>query len=589
MLSKKIIAPISLSLSLLLISPSILKATELGDILMSTSTSAGTWSDPLGGGTYLYGGDFKMKFKSTSSVAPLVQFKLPSAKIGCSGISLDGGFLAFLGLDKLQDQLADAGSSLMFGIILGMEFTLPAVSAVFAKVRAWANALQAMLQNGCNIGRSISAGSAAAKSLREGMLDSNINAPFNELNDFISGGDNALKSIQKLANCSGSTTDPNCALEKLAQEAMGKGIQEDKKSGQSASTGGTQGLTEKGTPFGTKSQAIVTTIDLSKFYTDKKIICPGITSTSISADDVLIDILKYVFFGEIGSDSYALRDIESKIDVTNCKYNYASLSKDLENSTTSGAPSSFPTPVYSKISPLISNPEDAAQMLVYGLEKLNEKYTSITNNTITIPNRKIVYLDAPIGVDANGDSTSRERAVYVSAIPSASTTPITLSWAGAFKESLKGIRAIVDTQTGQSWTLAASYGEYDTSGIAAISTPLLVPGVKKYANIIAKLEKKNNGATPQTEQLKVKLAKYNAIVFSEGLINGIQAQVGKLVTGIKGNPTIVNDYLKSIDELEKHVSILLKEMKKDLSSDELIETFKTLEKEQTLEAVKAER
>ncbi|MFA6195349.1 MAG: conjugal transfer protein TraH [Sulfurimonas sp.] len=588
MIHNRLIAPISLSLSLLLITPSILQATSLGDIVMSTNTSAGTWSDPLGGGTYMYGGDFKMKLKTTSSVAPILQFKLPSASVGCSGISISGGFLAFLGLDKLQDALSDAGSSLMFGIILGMEFTLPAVSAVFAKIRAWANALQGLLQNGCNIGRAIAASSTAAKTLHESELGSAINGPFDKMDNFITGGDDVLKGIQKLASCSGAVNDPNCDLEKVANTALGKQIKEDQARNGGNSSSVTGGGMEKGTTPSSLPYAVATSITLNNFYTNKKITCPGVATTSITANDVLVDMLKFIFFGDIGVDDYSVKEIESKIDIATCKLNNASLSKELASAVTTGKSSSFPIPVYSKIPPLITNAEDAAQVLVYGFEKVNEKYSNITGNAINLPDRKIVYLDVPLGKETDTTSTSRARVVMMSSQAIASAS-IPMTWDGAFKESLKGIRGIVNSQTGQTWNLSSAYSEYDTTGVATLATPLLIPGVKKYANIIAKLEKRHGGATPQTEQLKVKLAKYNAIEFSRGLINGIQLRVAEYAAGIKGDATVVNDYYASILQMEREVSILLKEMSKDISADALLETFKEIEKEQTLESVKAER
>lgn len=597
MINQKIIKPISLSLALLIISPSIVQASSLSDIIMTTSTSAGTWDAPLGGGTYLYGGDFKMKLKTNSYYAPLFSYKMPSVKVGCSGISINGGFLQFLGLDKLQDQLSNAGSSLMFGIILGMEFTLPAVSAVFAKIRAWANALQAMLQNGCNIGRAISAGSGAAKSLRGAMLSTKINEPFDKLNDFISGGfgdsndSNVLGAIQALANCSGDPTDPNCDLEKVAKIAMGKQLKSEQDNSNIASNAGATAKVILNTtnPLASAS-SIATMFSLSSFYQSKKISCSQLTTHGVSDSDILIDKLKYIFFGDIGSDDESMQSIAFNIDESTCSYKLANMANKLAGSVTTGESTAFNIPQYSRIQPIIGNPRDAAEILVYGFNRVGDKYADISGSTITIPDRNIMYLDFPLEIDDDGNPTSRTRAIFVSSKENNSTASnIDISWDGAFKESLKGIKGIVNARTGQTWSLdtSATYEEYSTSSVGTISTPLLIPSAKKFANVIARIEKSNGGETQLTLGLKVKLAKYNAIEFSKGLINGIQTRALALSKEIHGDPQIINDYLQNITETEYEINILLKEMAKEIEEDKLIGIFQKLEGEQRLESLKA--
>ncbi len=587
MMNKKIIAPISLSLSILLITPSVLNATKLSDFVMSTSTSAGSWSDPLGGGTYLNGGDFKIKLKTTSSYAPLMNFKLPSEEIGCSGMSISGGFLSFLGLDKLQNLLSDAGSSLMFGIILGIEFTLPAVGAVFAKIRAWANALQSLLQNGCNIGKALAKGSKLGDAFHTKELSSAINGPFDKLDAFVGEGDGLLKDIQELAQCSGDPADPKCKHLDDAITSLGQQIKYNLSNGGAISISGKMAKNSVST-VSTKN-AVAKVFNLSDFYATKKINCSDLTVNSIDDTDVLIDSLKYVFFGDIGADGESIVRMESKIDSPNCKLKMPELASDISGAITTGGSSSFPIPTFSSISAIISDPKDAAEILVNGFEKINEKYSEVANNTIKIPDRKIAYLDLPIGIASdNLTPTDRVRTVYVSS-QEESGSAMDLVWDGAFKESLKGIRTIVDGQTGQSWRLSTSYAEYDTTSTGSISTPLLLPGIKKYANVIAKMEKRSQGATAQTEQLKVYLAKVNAIYFAETLISGIETRVTKLASGVKGDAKIINDYLHNVALVKKEVGVILKEMRKELNSDDLTTKFKKLEEEQTIDSIKAGR
>ena len=595
-MKKKIKSTISLSLVLIMLSPSVSSAVSLGDIAQSTSTSAGTWTDPLGGGRYISGGDFKVKFKTSSYHAPLFSFKAPSMSLGCSGISLSGGFISFLGLDKLKGLISNAGSSLIFGIILGMEFTLPAISAVFNKIRAWANALQGLLQNGCNMGRAIAKASNLAGKMHAKDLSKAIQAPFDKMDKFMDGGNDWLHDIQKLGNCSGSTNDPNCKLIKDAVTSVAAEIDanEKGKGGKPSHADSVDAaILKRITTALTGKKQAATYFTLDEFYSSKKVPTSACSlgGPSMSDSDILIDKLKYVFFGDIASDAKSIADMKSDIDNAHCKLNNQKLSAVLAKSATTGIGTFFPKPTYVKIDPIITSPKDAAHALIYGFDNLDGSYPSInkTTSTITIPNRDIVYVDLPDGVINDANSTKRIRAVYVSGDQDGNLST-SLEWKGALKESFYGIRKLVDAQTGHTWRLATTYDAYDTSGISSVSslrTPLLVQSVKKYIKAIVRMEKKQHGETQETLQLKQYLAKINAILYARALINGIESRVMQLSTGMSGKSDVINSYKDSVEKTREEVEKILTAMKKDLESNTMLTPFREIEKDQAKESLKS--
>lgn len=582
--------PIGLSLVLVLLTPTISSASldKLDDIVMSTSTSAGSWSDPLGGGTYLNGGDFTIKLKHSSSSAPLFQFKPPSVKTGCSGISISGGFLQYLGLDQLQDSLSDAGSSLMFGIIMGIEYTLPAIASVFDKIREWANALQALLQNGCAIGQSLTKGSPMAKSFRDNALNTAVEGTFKEMDKFINKGKPYLDRLKKLSECTGTVGDINCIDHASSVIAIAKEMKD--KSSDKTAVGVSSKLIKNGTSVGTGKSEIVTAFNIETFYKDKEIDCSTLTNTEVSEEDILIDKLKYVFFGEIGSDPKALKHITRYIDSTSCEFKSKEVAENIKQAMTTGNGSILPIPKYVAIPALITEPSDAAKALVYGVERIEGKNQYITNSKITIPNRDCIYLDLPLGKNTAGQSLDRERFIYISSEKKTST--MNLTWNGAFLESLKGIELLVDASTGNNYRLsvASSYSEYSTSTTEAtletISTPLLIPSIQKYIGIISKLEQRAKGETFRTKILKVNLAKINAIYFAEGLMSSIESRVVELLNGSEGNAFVVNGYLKKIRSVSKEVAKLLAVMREEIAASDLTKEFRDLETMQRTESIK---
>jgi len=128
-------------------------SSYMNDHILKNVTPGGLYEDPTNKSQYIYGGNIIYKFKDTArGMPPLISFAPPGIKAGCNGISFTGGFLQVLGLDGLADQIQNAGTAVIYGILVGLIYSLPALEKVFAHIRQWSEWLQQMLKSACASG-----------------------------------------------------------------------------------------------------------------------------------------------------------------------------------------------------------------------------------------------------------------------------------------------------------------------------------------------------------------------------------------------------------------------------------------------------
>lgn len=140
---------------------SLLLATSL--LMTSTQGVASDWFDGYqtgatprkwtdgGGGKYFYGGDITYRFKRTTAFKPIFDARPPGIKAGCNGISVSGGFIHFLGLDEIKEQLQSAGQGAMMGVVVGIVYSLPGIADAFDKVQKYVRLLQQILSQSCQM------------------------------------------------------------------------------------------------------------------------------------------------------------------------------------------------------------------------------------------------------------------------------------------------------------------------------------------------------------------------------------------------------------------------------------------------------
>jgi conjugative transfer pilus assembly protein TraH len=99
------------------------------------------------------GGALSMRFKNSSP--PLVTFQPPSVRVSCSGLDLNAGLISILNLDMIQRILQQGGTSLAWGLLIGLAYSLPTVSGVFEKIQKYTRWLQMLQGDMCQIGKNI--------------------------------------------------------------------------------------------------------------------------------------------------------------------------------------------------------------------------------------------------------------------------------------------------------------------------------------------------------------------------------------------------------------------------------------------------
>jgi hypothetical protein len=83
---------------------------------------------------------------------PWFSFSPPSLSAGCNGLSMKGMFGSIIGADRLKQQLANAGSSLAWGIVVGLIYSLPGIGNAFKMINNWAKQIQKLLAASCQAG-----------------------------------------------------------------------------------------------------------------------------------------------------------------------------------------------------------------------------------------------------------------------------------------------------------------------------------------------------------------------------------------------------------------------------------------------------
>lgn len=121
---------------------------------MSNIQEPGSFS---AGGRNVFGGaSLSMRFDTTQP--PLVTFSPPSLRASCSGLDFNSGLISILNLDMIQDLLEQSGSSLAWGLLIGLAYSLPTVKNVFETVQKIVRYIQQLQGNACEIGKKLGVG-----------------------------------------------------------------------------------------------------------------------------------------------------------------------------------------------------------------------------------------------------------------------------------------------------------------------------------------------------------------------------------------------------------------------------------------------
>ena len=108
-----------------------------------------------------YTGSFYYRFADSATPQLLWTFSPPEVEVGCNGFNLKGMFMSLLGIDQFGSMLQNAGTSLAWGVAIGLIYSLPGVASVFKFINQWAKDIQKLLSSACQSGIAIGQAIAA--------------------------------------------------------------------------------------------------------------------------------------------------------------------------------------------------------------------------------------------------------------------------------------------------------------------------------------------------------------------------------------------------------------------------------------------
>ncbi|RDU55066.1 hypothetical protein CQA49_00875 [Helicobacter sp. MIT 00-7814] len=130
------------------------------------SNFANVTNPQKGGSGAYYGGSVNFTFNvQGTQYAPWMDFQPPSMKFDCNGFSLDGGFIKFLGLEDIGQQLGSASGALVYGLLIGLVNSVPSIEHVFSKIKEMIAQIQNALRNACNFGKQLTKDTSFARGI----------------------------------------------------------------------------------------------------------------------------------------------------------------------------------------------------------------------------------------------------------------------------------------------------------------------------------------------------------------------------------------------------------------------------------------
>ncbi|GAB1537064.1 hypothetical protein ADMFC3_26950 [Geovibrio sp. ADMFC3] len=119
--------------------------------VMSNITTPGSFE--AGGRHVFSGGSLSMRFNN--NIPPIATFQPPSLRVSCSGLDFNAGLVSILSLDVIQDLLSRGGTTLAWGLLIGLSYSLPTVANVFEKIQKYVRMMQELSGNLCQIGENL--------------------------------------------------------------------------------------------------------------------------------------------------------------------------------------------------------------------------------------------------------------------------------------------------------------------------------------------------------------------------------------------------------------------------------------------------
>lgn len=581
--------------------------TVLGSLLMAgpfdidqnfvSTTNAAKWTDPGTGVTFYSGPNIEYKFNPRgASSAPWLQFQLPSAKIGCNGLSIKGGFMAMLGLKDIKIQLTNAGPTFAWGVLTTIEISMPSVASVFQRIQRWVRAIQSLMQNACQAGKMF--GNFMKKEYGFGKLESTVlNEGAEAIDSWMGSIEDKMSVIDSIGDGDHNETKKAFATNKLHR--IGSGV-----SFLSMNFG--MGLSEcTKEELGEKEKVEFSAKDL--------VLANGtVESCKLSDKDTehekkaLSYMMARLLFGEIVVTPKSLAPI---LEMFNAEGHFdKEATKRDAKSVIARAEMPIGEIEYSLLPPVITDARKAATYLIHGSDV---KYSIPNTKAVMIKYQSDPTSQGSLVTDANGSTIGSNDvfqtpdasyklieidSIYITRATDGSNIE-DIEWKGLYTESKDAILTYIETALKKKMgdTKAANLmgtATFSQIDLDATKTPMLVSGMHGYMNTLVQTSLKRGGVFAVMPLVEL-LAKYNATLFAQQLLSEIKTAIEAAETG----PGLIttehtrqgfSDFRKRsqiiYNEMHKHLTSMKKEIVTDIQNvPEMFERLNTRNRQDRIE------
>lgn len=117
-------------------------------------------------------GSYSFRLNNNLLNMPVFNINPPQATLSCAGGDFNAGMIGMLNLNALKNMLTQAGTSLAWGIMIGLVYSLPGIGDAFQKLNEWAREWQRLGANACLIGTEL--GAKIGRSIFENAKDKSV-------------------------------------------------------------------------------------------------------------------------------------------------------------------------------------------------------------------------------------------------------------------------------------------------------------------------------------------------------------------------------------------------------------------------------
>lgn len=527
---------LSLALTLLFTAPAS-ATTRMSDLMdMSQTTSPGTWEDEATGTEYHSGGRISFRFPQANSYPLWFDAGAPSLTAGCDGFDLDGGFVSLLGWDRIQDQLGEAGTSALYGVILILVSSTPILGDVIDKIQKWSRMIQQILQNSCEIVKNVGRGAiggALTDQIASAMGAGDDASWYNEtmstmdgwydsvdsvVGDMINDGRSTAQLLTSFVTSSpdGAASSPSMAM------ASSKGV--------------IPIILSKQISFVDYSDPFIVKYPLKKILDNSS---DHVIIQDADQKDRLTALFYFIsaFYGDYVVSQKSISPLLGCITASG-DLDAEKVKALLKSGVSSGTPFNLSVERYVAGTPNLNKNYLMPEFLINGVPN---------GDTISYSPPEVLVWNLPTGTIESGDDTSKRSTQGIVLYSAVKTTDaLSITWGGFRKE--------IDTILYSTYNLSSSDGNSTSTTSMEFMPGNPYPAMRQYIKVLKRYLSSNNGANEIDAKTVINkvadsIAYYNALGYFESTANMINEYYGKISSNEKYSGSYDGSYIEVIADI----------------------------------------